>query len=187
MKVESSTVSKLVITEVEGLDSVSVFLEDFGPGQGKVTMSCAGKSWTSFWGAMGDRKIAQFVTSCSADYIIGCVSPCLRSVQFSSDQLIKIAERCVIDRRRNRNGSEWNWMDEFDKREARSLFDQLHDLRGSTSMECWHHTELLSKLFGDEWWHRADDATEPNPDWYYLERIIDAVKEAIKQQAEVPA
>lgn len=188
MKVEVSVSEKLTISEVQGLDPITVHLENHGPGCGTISICCHTSAWTSGWSAMGqDRTVSQFVASCSADYLIGCLCPMLRSVRFSSDELIKMAQRCVIDRRRNRNGSEWNWMDEFDKREARSLFNRIHDLHGVTEGECYQQSELLTKLFGNEWWHKADECQEPNPDWAYLERIVEAVKAAIKQQAEVAA
>ncbi|BBN63571.1 hypothetical protein KUIN1_27610 [Pseudomonas sp. KUIN-1] len=57
MKIETSTVTKLVISDVPRLDSITVFLEDFGrrdcpiegnPGyqtaQGKITINCWDKS-----------------------------------------------------------------------------------------------------------------------------------------------
>jgi len=182
LNVEQSTVTKLLITGVDGLDPITVFLEDHEPGRGSLTIRCHQQSWSGAWGAMGEgRKVADFVRSCTPDYLIGSLYPQLRSVRFSSDGLIQMAQRCVLDRRRNRNRSEWNWAEQFDKREARALFNEVLDLRGCSSAECWHHHVLLTKLFGCEWWHKADEATERNPDWDYLERILDAVQYGLKQ------
>ena len=36
------------------LDEITVYLEDYDPGQGKITITCYGKSWTAFWGSMGE-------------------------------------------------------------------------------------------------------------------------------------
>ena len=52
MKIEASKVTKLLISEVQGLDPITVFLEDYEPGKGKITVSCWGKSWTAYWGGM---------------------------------------------------------------------------------------------------------------------------------------
>ena len=63
---------------------------------------------------------------------------------------------------------------------------QPEDLRESPSIDHLHgvHSELMTKLFGYEWWHLADDATEPNPDYVYLERIILAVQQALSQEQQ---
>ena len=68
--------------------------------------------------------------------------------------------------------------------EARDLFDGAEDLRESPSIEHLHsaHSELMTKIFGDEWWRLANDATEPNLDYLYLERIIRAVQRALIQE-----
>lgn len=188
LKVEQSVVTKLLITGAAGLDPITVFLEDHEPGRGNLTIRCHQESWGSGWGAMGqDRKVAEFVRSCGADYLIGSLRPQLRSTRFSSDELVKMAQRCVLDRRRDRNRSEWNWMDQLDKREARSLYNQVQDLHGCSEAECWQHNGLLTKLFGAEWWYKADEATERNPDWDYLERILDAVQDGLKQAQGVAA
>lgn len=68
--------------------------------------------------------------------------------------------------------------------EAPEKFDAAEDLRDSLSFDHLHgaHSELMTKLFGDEWWHMTSDATEPNPDYAYLERIILAVQLAPCQE-----
>lgn len=68
--------------------------------------------------------------------------------------------------------------------EAREMFDAAEDLHESPSVDRLHgaHSELMTKLFGDEWWHLTSDATEPNPDYAYLERIILAVQQALRQE-----
>jgi len=44
MNVEISTVTKLLITGAEGLDPISVYLEDLSPCKGKITVSCYDKT-----------------------------------------------------------------------------------------------------------------------------------------------
>ncbi len=72
----------------------------------------------------------------------------------------------------------------LDQEEARELFDEAEDIREATSIDylAGAHCPLMRKLFGDEWWHSADDATEPNPDYEHLERIILAVQQAPHQE-----
>lgn len=189
MKVEKSTVTKLYISEVERIDPITVYLEDFGnnsgatdriSNRGKITVSCWGKSWTGFWSAMGDCTVSEFFCSCDAGYIIGYFAPQLGSTQFSSSALVENAKRVVLDCRRGRTAA--HYPSSMDKDEARKLFDRIEDdLRHVERADhCWNHNDLLSELFGDEWFHSMDDATEPNPDYDYLKRIVLAVQEGIK-------
>jgi hypothetical protein len=53
------------------LDPVTAFLEDFEPGRGQLTLVCWGRSWTHFWGAMGDgATLREFLISASTGYIV---------------------------------------------------------------------------------------------------------------------
>ncbi|WP_236189349.1 hypothetical protein [Pseudomonas pharyngis] len=176
LKVECSTVTKLVITGAPSLDPINVFLEDLAPKRGKITVSCYDKSWHAYWGGMWDgHTIAQFFCELSTGYVIGYFDQSLRSRQFSGDALANEAQRLVLKERRRFDLTSY---------EARELFDSAEDLRESSSIEHLHavHSELMTKLFGDEWWHMTSDATEPNPDYAYLERIILAVQQALRQE-----
>lgn len=200
MKIEASTVTKLVISEVERLDAVTVFVEDFGfracprkedpdykTGMGNITIKCYDESWTAYWGGMGPRTVGQFFAGCDADYLVNCLSRGINSTRFSGDALAKMARRSVIDRRLCRNHGEW-CMSNLDKDEARELFDRCEDLAHIDSLnQSHHHADLLTDLFGDEYWHKADDATEPNPDYFYLQRIVQSVQAAFQQQAQEAA
>ena len=51
------------------LDPVTAFLEDFEPGRGQLTLVCWGRSWTHFWGAMGNgATLREFLTSASSGH-----------------------------------------------------------------------------------------------------------------------
>lgn len=176
IKVESSTVTKLVITGATNLDPITVFLEDLAPCRGKITISCWSKSWTAYWGGMWDGlNIGQFFCEVNTSYIIGYCDQSMKSQQFSGEALANKAQRIVLKERR---------LFCYDQDEARELFDEAEDLRDSTSIDHLHgaHGELMTKLFGDEWWHLTNDSTEPNPDYIYLERIILAVQQALRQE-----
>lgn len=71
LKVERSTVTKLVITGAPRLDAITVLLEDFGrrdwptesnpnyqTAQGKITINCWDNSWNAYLGGMGPRTVA---------------------------------------------------------------------------------------------------------------------------------
>lgn len=178
LKVTTSAVTKLFIEGAENLDPITVFLEDFEPKRGKITVSCWGKSWTAYWGGMWDgMKVGEFFTQLNAQYIIGYFAPQLRGSKFSGEALAAKARREVLRLRRARD---------LDEGEARELYDDAEDLENAESVDyLWGgYSELMARLFGDEWWHAADDATEPNPDYDYLCRIIKAVQQALSSQPE---
>lgn len=74
MKIEQSTAIKLRITEIESLDPITVFLEDYDAGKGKIIVECYGKSWSAYWGGMGS-KLADFFVSCNHEYLINNLAP----------------------------------------------------------------------------------------------------------------
>lgn len=172
MRITESTVTKLVIDQLEALDPITVIAEDLEPRKGKITVSCYGKSWTAYWGGMGSDSIAQFFCSCDPAYIIGYFNPNLSSTKFSGVALAKLARREIVKMRRR-----WD----IDCNEARQLFDEADTLAEyETLEEVYHcHQESMTLIFGDEWWHGLHEATEPNSDYEYLCRIIKAVQQAL--------
>lgn len=181
LQVERSTITRLVITGAPSLDPITVFLEDLAPCRGKITVSCWGKSWTACWGGMWDGlSIAQFFCKMNTGYIIGYFDQEMSPRQFSGEALANQVQVSVLkDRRRGELGQD----------EARELFNEAEDLRESPSIDHLHgaHSELMHKIFGDEWWHLTNDATEPNPNYSYLERIIHAVQQALSEEQQQTA
>jgi len=54
-----------------------------------------------------------------------------------------------------------------------------------TPNECWHHSKLLTELFGDEWHYPLDGkAVEENHEYTYLRRIVGAVQAALRQDLQ---
>ena len=71
MKVQESKADVLTITGVDGLDPITVFLQDLGPGEGRLTISCYGQSWSAFWGGMGiGRTVRQFLLTTDTTYVL---------------------------------------------------------------------------------------------------------------------
>ncbi len=198
LQIERSVVTKLVITGAFRLDPVTVFLEDLGSrsvplegkpdyktGEGKITISCSSQSWTAYWGGMGERTVSQFVAKCDASYVLNCLNCGMSTTRFSGAALVALAWRCIVDRRRTRNWSEWA-LGHLDAENARALFNRLDELRDiETTHECWHHSDLLSELFGDEWHYPVGEkAVEENHEYTYLLRIVQAVQQALSQPAQ---
>lgn len=199
LKVERSTVTKLVITGAPRLDPITAFLEDFGrrdcqtesnpnyqTAQGKITINCWDKSWSAYWGGMGPRTVAEFVADCGWDYVLNCLDRGISSTRFSGNALHTLAKKCIVQRRRQQTGRhEWE-LGELSKGEARELWHDIDVLRSiESSSECWHQSALLTELFGDEWYYPLDGkAVEENHEFTYLRRVVEAVQQALRQEQQ---
>lgn len=166
MKIEQSTVRKLSVSELDRLDPLTIFLEDLGVAQGRITITCYGESWTAYWGGMGNRTLAQFFLSCNNSYLAKNLSS-IKSEVNDPDKLSEAMRKEIITRRRQKYISE---------NEARDWYDATVD-----SDDLMEKYDLLYRVFGDEWWHAIP--VKPNPEYVYLCRIIDAVKGALKEVA----
>lgn len=198
LQVERSTVTKLVITGASRLDPITVFFEDFGrrdcpiesdpnyqTAQGKITINCWDKSWNAYWGGMGPRTVAEFVADCGWDYVLNCLDRGISSTRFSGDALHAFAKKCIVQRRRQQTGRhdwELSELSELSKGEARELWHDIDVLRSiETSNECWHHSKLLTELFGEEWHYSLDGkAVEENHEFTYLRRVVEAVQQTLR-------
>lgn len=56
--------------EVIGLDPITVYVEQFRPGAGRMTVQCYARAWTGFWGSHGpEAPLESFVASSDSEYI----------------------------------------------------------------------------------------------------------------------
>ncbi|MEX5566525.1 hypothetical protein Q1J55_01745 [Pseudomonas syringae] len=103
------------------------------------------------------------------------------STRFSGDALKALAAKCVIERRRS-NMHTWD-CGSLDAEDARELWNRIEDLSGiETQNDCWHHSELLTALFGDEWHYPVGQpALERSPEYDYLLRIVEEVQQALAE------
>lgn len=173
MNIVTSTAKKMVITGAPSLDPITVYAEDVAPRQGKITIECWGKSWSAYWGGMGDCTLAEFFTSVNQDYVAGCLDRGISGSVFNPDGVIAHAKRQIIKERRAHDiGAD----------EARELFNEIDNEH--VGDDPWQSPQLMQKVYGDEWWCCLPE--KPNPDYVYLCRIIAAVQDAFRLQM-VPA
>ncbi|MFT6549977.1 MAG: hypothetical protein ACJA1I_000003 [Zhongshania marina] len=59
-----------VLTDLERLDPVTVYVTNYEPGRGKIVIECYGEAWTAFWGGMSGQSIQKFITDSHNDYVI---------------------------------------------------------------------------------------------------------------------
>lgn len=173
MKITETKVQSLEITEVERLDPIRVMAENYEPGRGRITITCYGKAWTSFWPAMGGDTVQQFFIRVSNDYLIGNFAPQMQSEadddNDANTEFVK-SEICKL----RRDG-------EIDKEKARDMWDSA-ECSDDVKTDCcsWSNGSVLLELLGDDPYY-AKWPTVPNHEYRYLERILDAVREALKQ------
>ena len=60
-----------VISNIEGLDAITVYVTDYKLGQGKIVIECFNEVWSYYWGAMGDCNLTEFFISADNDYLLG--------------------------------------------------------------------------------------------------------------------
>lgn len=176
MKVAESSVRKLCITQVDGMDAINVFMEDFKPGQGRITIECLGDAWSNFWGAMGDSDIRGFFVSAGEDYLAGKLAPSVSSTLANSshDDVVSHLKKRIVGGRRD---------GVFSKSDARDLWDRVEDEVVDGSIDA--SAGILSDVLGDEWWD--DLPSKPNEEHARIIKIIRAVKEALRQAPATPA
>jgi hypothetical protein len=98
MNVKQSTVPMLTITGVKALDPIRVFIEDYTEGKAQITITCFSSAWVGYWGAMGQRNMREFFTSCDASYLSTnlIVSDNLKRDKSSEKYLIRIIEAVQV-------------------------------------------------------------------------------------------
>jgi len=201
MNIERTQVTKLVITGAEALDPITVILEDLGSRthkregepdhisrQGKVIIECYGESWSGYWGGMGNRTVAQFITDESVEYVVGCLArgSVIDRQVFCGQTLEDAVRRIIVACRRGRESWRYECGHIDDKDEARRLYDEAENLRHFDTAEGLMHSrdasDLLTVLFGDEWHYAVSDhAFVTHPKRLYLARIVKAVQDGLSQ------
>lgn len=173
MKVTETKVQSLEITEVERLDPIRVMAENYEPGRGLITITCYGKAWTAFWPGMGGDTVQQFFIRVSNDYLIGNFAPQMQGeVDDDNDANLEFVKAEICKLRRS---------GEIDHAKARDMWESA-ECSDNVKEDCcsWTHGSVLNELLGDDPYY-AKWPTVPNPEYQYLERILDAVREALKQ------
>ncbi|WP_370605358.1 hypothetical protein [Citrobacter braakii] len=171
--VEKMNVLAFTVTGAESLDPVRVMIENIESGRGLITITCFGKSWNAGWCSMGDGIVQEFIKRVSNDYLIGCISPQLRStVDDDNDANLIFVKTEIIKLRRQR---------EIGYDEARRMWDEAENSDDVKASCCDYRLggQLLN-LFGDDPWY-AKWPTVPNHEYQYLERILNAVRDGLNQ------
>lgn len=69
MRVELSKTDTMTVRDAQALDPVTVFLQDFGAGRGRITIECYGRAWSTFFGNYGSENLRAFLINCDVGYL----------------------------------------------------------------------------------------------------------------------
>ncbi|EEM9676033.1 hypothetical protein GI383_19540 [Salmonella enterica] len=177
MTVEKINVLSFIITGAERLDQVRVMIENYEPGKGRITITCFGKAWTGAWFAMGGDTVQEFIKRVSNEYLIGYFDPQMRStVDDDNDANLLFVKTEIIKLRRQK---------EIDADKAREMWYEAENADDVKANCCDYGigNELLN-LFGDDPWY-AKWPSVSNPEYQYLDRILNAVRVGLIEMERV--
>lgn len=146
MKWTESTAVKLVITQIPHVDPVTIFLENYGGGRGKLTIETFGEAWSSYWGAMGGgRTLEQFILKCDNHYLSKNLATLAALSESDYDGFLLNAKRHVI--RERQTGA----IDKARARDKWNLISEVTPEKGYFDQES--NWDTLAAIAGDEWWY----------------------------------
>lgn len=164
MKLYTEQVTKLAITEVPNMDHISVIVEDFGPGAGKITITSCGQAWTNFWGHMGKQHtLRSFFCKCNTPYLVEKLQIGIDHQIPDEDSEALSALLCKTILQRRREG-------DLGHDKARDLWDD------AKLVYFGDHSDLCQEVLGDEWWDQMPKKSNPEYEW--LTKIVVTVKAA---------
>lgn len=179
MKVTETKVLSLEISELDHFDPIRVVTENYGPGRGRITISCEGKAWTSAWFAMSDRTIEQFFCDCGNDYLINNMAGDMRSeIDDDNDTHIRFMQKELLRLRRE---------GEISKDEAHECWEEIDGSDDIKSTVCSGNS-CISQIpyFSTDPWYLPWPSV-PNPAYKRLDDMFNIVRGALNQHLAVKA
>lgn len=171
MKITTSQVTALVLSGLDNLDPITVYLDNPEPGRGTITIRCWDACWTAGWPSMSGRSVEEFFVARDDDYLAKNLSSIQEEVTAEGEVLAKHLRGMVCSLRRSGKLSKGN---------ARGIWDDTIGMDVTEGYCMDHH--ILTETLGGGWW--LDLPTMPNPDYVYLCRIIQAVRDGLRKYIE---
>jgi len=175
MKCTESKVTKLLITDVKGLDPLTVFLENYEPGKGKLTLEIYGESYSAYWGGMGGGTLEQFILDSDNHYLSKNLAGLKDLSEPDYDSFAIEVKKQIIENRR---------IHIYSEKKARELWDNLDNLDLSKEFfdDSYNH-QKIHEIAGGEWWDLipSKDSTL----YKYLCKILDALKACLSERAGI--
>lgn len=172
MKYTESLVTKLLITEVSGLDPVTVFIENFGNSRGKLTIEVFGQAWAHYWCSMGTNSLEEFILSADNHYLSKKSSSLNELSEDDYDGFIPNIKKEIIEFRKS---------GEYTKLEARAKWNLLSEVETEKEwFEDSNNHSLLYDVAGDDFWYSIP--SKDTSTYKYLCKILDALKECLTKR-----
>lgn len=175
LTIETTLIKKLKITSPD-IGLISVYLENIEKGQGKIIIEHFGKSWSCFWGSLGDTTITEFVSNQNNPYLIDRLAPDIVEIENDYEAFgIEMRKKCIEMRK-----DQW-----IDGHTARIIFnvDDWSELVTTNPYEPVIKPNNCD-LTDSEWEQLDlggfDVPTRESHQYTQLSRIITIVKEALK-------
>lgn len=168
MKIDlANNVRRLHISKLEDFDPILVYIENYGKGQGRITIASYDMTVSNYWGAMGENHTMEsFFLKASTDYLSGKLKPrTMNDSEIDFKELVKVCRQYIIEKRRECR---------LDAETARDLYDRADELKYLNEHEL--QGSMLEEVCS-EWWEMLP--YKDSSDQEYLERVINYVKEAI--------
>jgi hypothetical protein len=174
MKIEERKIVKIKLTDLDALDPVTVFIEDHEKGKGEITFKCYGKSWSYYWGGMGDCDVSEFILSTNVSYIANCVWDHSQSMQEpDGDAANNLVRKMVCKSRRDDLGL------------SKELARELYDTDGWGEFMPKHPYEDCFKDFAENSLCEIDVPDKYTSDYLYLTRVIEAIQAGLRERSTV--
>lgn len=175
------------------IGSTDIFLEDYEPGQGKITISDTEHgAFTHYWGAMGSN-ISEFVQSINTDYFVRKLS--------SDDRVFSAKKSVQAIRRYIRNDMKYDlpwyrWPDA--QKELREFIEELEQCHSEENFvdECYkipkriialnldkYETEefegIVKDIFTNEPWNFIEK--EPSQQAIWLTKLLPKLQKQLRK------
>lgn len=131
MEVEGFETVNYLVTEIQNIDPIRIYIEDIAVGVGRIVLTCYGRSYTAFWSGMGKKDTITFFLGCSVDYLASKLAPNVQSMEIDYQRL----------------SVELGW--EVDEKTLMVYSDKMADLYGPE----WMVSDELPKKESDDWWY----------------------------------
>lgn len=179
MKLTETKVLSLEISELRDFDPIRIMTENYGPGRGRITISCESRAWTSAWYAMSDRTVEQFFCDCGNDYLISNMAGDIRSESDDdNDANVAFMKKEVLRLRRE---GEVTKDEAFD---CWSEIDGSYDIKGKicSGDTCISQVPYFST---DPWYLPWPSVL--NPAFTRLNSMFDTVRDVLTQRLDTAA
>ncbi|TFZ81463.1 hypothetical protein [Candidatus Macondimonas diazotrophica] len=70
MDIKKELTETYIITELDELDLVTLYVTNYKPGKGKLVIECFGETWVCCFSAMGCSSIQEFILRSDNDYLL---------------------------------------------------------------------------------------------------------------------